>query len=535
MTDSLRLAAILAFIFISVVPNNHDNTNTTDSREGGIDGGRGGGSSGGSSGNIFSSGSGGASSSGASSSGGARTSSSDSPDRNAQPPEVRAKCPLPASASGASPSAGSKGGTSGGFTHFTPRGGSICMRKTNGVSVSGVSKDASEHDGGDFYSSEEGGYGSSGGDHHHHHQHHHEQHREERMTAANYRWEMLYLMGCMRYFLYAPKIRPRVRRDAQGYVVPPPEHHPSARFSGRGDRAERLQQGSSADGSSSSESSHFAKPKRGGGESTSSTSSSTSTSDTSTSAGNEEVPPSKSTKSSKNLGSPGQYFGPRFPLSAWPLDQSTEYRTARAAAQVLQPYLDSLVNTNKLIRARFGPDYVARRPTTKVREAETVLVVQFLKVVNEAALVTANGDLFDELLDRMQAEALWFADAAVRDVERRRGRKALDVAAKAGDGAYNEANRFDVEIVEDESSNPRNLQLVPTVYADPGAAAYSFQRVNGAETSATMAGSKYFAAGDFSPPDAGGSGGGSAADSSSSPGGSASSGGVRLSVHTDWE
>jgi len=87
-----------------------------------------------------------------------------------------------------------------------------------------------------------------------------------------------------------------------------------------------------------------------------------------------------------------------FPQNTWPVDQPSELQVTKLAASILQPQLDKLISSNRLIRTTFGADYVASRPTSKVREAETIMLVQLLKSINEVTLIAANPDLFEKIL-----------------------------------------------------------------------------------------------------------------------------------------
>ena len=61
----------------------------------------------------------------------------------------------------------------------------------------------------------------------------------------------------------------------------------------------------------------------------------------------------------------------------------SEYHVTKTTADALQHKIDVLITQNKAVRAKYGSDFVARRPAARVREAETVMMVQLLKVVNE--------------------------------------------------------------------------------------------------------------------------------------------------------
>merc|ERR1712194_716920 len=92
----------------------------------------------------------------------------------------------------------------------------------------------------------------------------------------------------------------------------------------------------------------------------------------------------------------------KFPKEASALDQMGELHTLIATAKLLQDKLQKLQQQNKVIRQRFGGDTVARRPTSKVREAEIVAVATLLRYVNEAIVVITNPDLYDKMASYMR-------------------------------------------------------------------------------------------------------------------------------------
>eukprot|EP00927_Polykrikos_kofoidii_P050323 TRINITY_DN44235_c0_g1_i1.p1 TRINITY_DN44235_c0_g1~~TRINITY_DN44235_c0_g1_i1.p1 ORF type:complete len:513 (+),score=79.63 TRINITY_DN44235_c0_g1_i1:120-1658(+) len=87
----------------------------------------------------------------------------------------------------------------------------------------------------------------------------------------------------------------------------------------------------------------------------------------------------------------------------WPatglVDRKTETLAAELAISALQQALTRLSNANTEIRQRFGGDLLVARPTVRVREAETTLIVGLLKSVKELQLVSSNEYLFDALRD----------------------------------------------------------------------------------------------------------------------------------------
>jgi hypothetical protein len=52
----------------------------------------------------------------------------------------------------------------------------------------------------------------------------------------------------------------------------------------------------------------------------------------------------------------------------------------------------------QIIREYFGSDVVASRPTSKVREAETVMLVEMVRQVSELALLSRSPELFEQVM-----------------------------------------------------------------------------------------------------------------------------------------
>eukprot|EP00392_Amoebophrya_sp_AT5.2_P010447 g10507.t1 len=87
-----------------------------------------------------------------------------------------------------------------------------------------------------------------------------------------------------------------------------------------------------------------------------------------------------------------------FPENVKPLDSKSESQVFLAAAGLIQEKLEEMLVSNKRIRTKYQAEYVAKRPTSKVREAETILIVTLLKSLNDAALLSENLDLMDSLM-----------------------------------------------------------------------------------------------------------------------------------------
>lgn len=90
-------------------------------------------------------------------------------------------------------------------------------------------------------------------------------------------------------------------------------------------------------------------------------------------------------------------------MNAWP-DTSAANRQSEAAAadlaiSSLQQALQRLGGSGADIRQRFGSDPLAARPTMRVREAETMIVVSLLKSMKELQLLSGNEYLFEALRD----------------------------------------------------------------------------------------------------------------------------------------
>jgi len=88
---------------------------------------------------------------------------------------------------------------------------------------------------------------------------------------------------------------------------------------------------------------------------------------------------------------------------AWPetsmLSRQAEATAAELAIGVLQQALNRLSASSGEIRQRYGSDAVASRPTVRVREAETMVIVGLLKSMKELQLLSGNEYLFDALRD----------------------------------------------------------------------------------------------------------------------------------------
>lgn len=88
-------------------------------------------------------------------------------------------------------------------------------------------------------------------------------------------------------------------------------------------------------------------------------------------------------------------------MQDWPhthlIDQHVEMAATQIAIDLLQQALEGLSSVNSQIRQKYGSDVVAARPTAKVREAETMILVQLLKTMKELQVVASNEYLFDTL------------------------------------------------------------------------------------------------------------------------------------------
>ncbi|CAK0807318.1 unnamed protein product, partial [Prorocentrum cordatum] len=86
---------------------------------------------------------------------------------------------------------------------------------------------------------------------------------------------------------------------------------------------------------------------------------------------------------------------------SWPhtgvLRRAAEAAAAELAVGALQLALGRLGGSGAEIRGRFGGDPVALRPTVRVREAETMVVVGLLKSMRELQLLSANEYLYEAL------------------------------------------------------------------------------------------------------------------------------------------
>lgn len=87
-------------------------------------------------------------------------------------------------------------------------------------------------------------------------------------------------------------------------------------------------------------------------------------------------------------------------LKNWPNttahSRSAEAQATELAINALQQVLNKIGTSSAAIRKDFGNDAVATRPTVKVREAETMVVVALLKSMKELQLVTNHSQLYDE-------------------------------------------------------------------------------------------------------------------------------------------
>lgn len=91
---------------------------------------------------------------------------------------------------------------------------------------------------------------------------------------------------------------------------------------------------------------------------------------------------------------------------SWPrtgvLRRSAEAAAAELAVGALQQALGRLGASGAEIRGRFGGDPVALRPTVRVREAETMVVVGLLKSMRELQLLSANEYLYEALRENTE-------------------------------------------------------------------------------------------------------------------------------------
>eukprot|EP00397_Hematodinium_sp_SG-2012_P024732 GEMP01025778.1.p1 GENE.GEMP01025778.1~~GEMP01025778.1.p1 ORF type:complete len:493 (+),score=100.39 GEMP01025778.1:19-1497(+) len=91
-------------------------------------------------------------------------------------------------------------------------------------------------------------------------------------------------------------------------------------------------------------------------------------------------------------------------MSKWPqtkmASQQIELKAAELALALLQKNVDAILSVNKEVRKTFGADNVAARPSTKVREAETMILVSLLKSMNELHVMASSPDLYWQLKAR---------------------------------------------------------------------------------------------------------------------------------------
>lgn len=91
-------------------------------------------------------------------------------------------------------------------------------------------------------------------------------------------------------------------------------------------------------------------------------------------------------------------------MKSWPdtnpVGRQTETAAAGLAINVLQQVLNRLGSSSAEIRQRYGGDAVATRPTVRVRESETMVVVGLLKSMKELQLLSGNEYLFDALHEK---------------------------------------------------------------------------------------------------------------------------------------
>jgi len=91
-------------------------------------------------------------------------------------------------------------------------------------------------------------------------------------------------------------------------------------------------------------------------------------------------------------------------LAKWPhtalVDQETDATAADIAINALTRILTTLGTTTAEARQRYGGDAVAARPLAKVRETETMIVVDLLKTMKELQLVASSEYLFQAMKDQ---------------------------------------------------------------------------------------------------------------------------------------
>jgi len=90
-------------------------------------------------------------------------------------------------------------------------------------------------------------------------------------------------------------------------------------------------------------------------------------------------------------------------MKDWPktmaMTRPLETAAAELAISSLQQVLNRLSSSSPEIRQRYGNDAVSARPTVRVREAETMVVVGLLKAMKELQLLSSNEYLFEALQD----------------------------------------------------------------------------------------------------------------------------------------
>lgn len=90
-------------------------------------------------------------------------------------------------------------------------------------------------------------------------------------------------------------------------------------------------------------------------------------------------------------------------MKSWPdtnpVGRQSETAAAGLAINVLQQVLNRLGSSSGEIRQRYGGDAVSSRPTVRVRESETMVVVGLLKSMKELQLLSGNEYLFENLRD----------------------------------------------------------------------------------------------------------------------------------------
>lgn len=77
--------------------------------------------------------------------------------------------------------------------------------------------------------------------------------------------------------------------------------------------------------------------------------------------------------------------------------------------------LDRLSQWSGELRQGFGADSVVQRPTVRVREVETMLLLSLLKSMKELLLLSGNEYLYENLLE-LQRAALRRRDG-IRDIQ----------------------------------------------------------------------------------------------------------------------